>query len=374
MDGLFWRLPGPSLFIERIGQSLRAGRNVIVALPEHGPARLRYAVAEAVAGAELHTWCPIELSNGKEFETSVAQLVANRCTPSPRPSTTKELAEHDHFRNLVVWVDGISPATWDSWRAFLEEYSHHCRARPEHERAVFCVPVAGRLVEALPREDVACAVQAWRGIVRRIDMLLLFSQLLAARRLSLLCSEVWIAVGAELSGTDPALAARFAAVDLETTLEPEALLREVARERGWSRRPDSERPAWALGHEDLLDGRSAVHSAWAVLDPVGKEEIDRRIWRAQVGVLFPHLEEARTEMLARLRRVLVVPHQTPFGTITDVRDFELGHLLHHARKYRVDPSVRARLERLTDVRHRLAHLEPVPFSLLVELDAGMQGS
>lgn len=364
---LFWQLPGPARFLARIGQSFREGRNVVIALPDHGPEYIRYAIAELVAREDLYAWHPINASDAETDGASPAELIARQCVPGGRPCTVKELAEDEYFRGMVMWVDGIPREQWSMWRDFIEAYSHLCRARLAHERALFCFPVSGSLTRELPPEDVTCAVHPWRGIISRIDMLLLFSQLLADRTLSRLHADIWIAVGTELAGTDASLAARLASADLELVLQPKSLLEQFARNRGWVRASVGEAPAWSLGNEDLLDGRSIVHSARIILDDGGEEEIERRIWRGQVGVLFPFLEEQRIEMLRRLKRFLTVPHETPFGTITDVRDFELSHILHHSRRNPVDESTKSRIERLADMRHRLAHLEAVPFSLLASI-------
>ncbi|EYF08675.1 Hypothetical protein CAP_2536 [Chondromyces apiculatus DSM 436] len=80
--------------------------------------------------------------------------------------------------------------------------------------------------------------------------------------------------------------------------------------------------------------------------------------------MFPFVEEQRVELIARFRSFLRVPHETPFGTITDIRDFELGHLLYQVRKRNIDEPTRRLLGTLTDIRHRLAHLESVPYELL----------
>ena len=78
-------------------------------------------------------------------------------------------------------------------------------------------------------------------------------------------------------------------------------LRTIAIERGW--KPDA--PAelrWELGIEDSIGGRRRPHSAFVALCGDGTE-IDRRLWRAQLRVLFPAIEEVRLALLPRVAPV-----------------------------------------------------------------------
>lgn len=364
MDRLFWQLPGPARFLDRIRRSLRDGRNIVLALPEHGPERIRYAIADMVARDDIYMWHPVDASEVDDG-AEPAEVIARQCIPGISFCTPKTLAEHEHLRGIIIWIDRISLSQWPRWRDFIVEYSYLCRCRAEHERAIFCVPVLGAKTTALPAEDVTCSVHVWRGVLGRIDIMLLLSHLLADRSLPPLFAKLWIAVGAELAGTDAVLAIRLAASELSTVFSPMDLLAAVARERGWNARSENGEAEWAFGEADILDGKLVCHSARAVLDVGGAQEIERRVWRGQVGVLFPFLEDQRLHMLDRLGRILHVPFETTFGMITDVRDFELSHLLHQARKTNTDELTRRRLARLTAMRHRLAHIEAVPFEELL---------
>lgn len=44
MTGFWWQLPNPNLFIDRVVQDLRDGKNVILCLPEHLPDGLSNAI------------------------------------------------------------------------------------------------------------------------------------------------------------------------------------------------------------------------------------------------------------------------------------------------------------------------------------------
>jgi hypothetical protein len=361
--GLLEQLPGARRYLDTVATSLRNGRSVLVTLPEHGPEALRHAVNGRVANDGTRSWRSIDLSDSTLSAGKPAEIVAQHCVPGPR--TARELSEHEDFSGMVIWVDGIPDARWSAWRDFLEDYAELSRSQTEHERAVFCVPVIGERTALVPKEDVTCAVHPWRGVLGRLDILWLIASLLPTGVSTRLHAELWVSVATELAGTDVALAARLASADLATVLDPRPLLEAWARERGF--RADG-KPSWARGEEDLRDGAPFVHSARALLSHRGAQEIQRRVWRGQVGVLFPFLEEQRALLLSKLSRVVRVPHVTPFGTINDPRDLELSHLAHFARKAHAAQTLRDHLERLTAMRHRLAHLEAVPYELLATLE------
>jgi hypothetical protein len=69
-------------------------------------------------------------------------------------------------------------------------------------------------------------------------------------------------------------------------------------------------------------------------------------------------------LLPELAPVLRLPYDTPFGPIADAHDLEIGHLLHQARVARLGRTMVSWLECLRSIRHALAHLEPVPASVL----------
>jgi hypothetical protein len=96
-------------------------------------------------------------------------------------------------------------------------------------------------------------------------------------------------------------------------------------------------------------------------------EIQRRIWSAEVGIMLPFVEEQRQEILDRLTGFLQVPFRTRFGeTIEDVRDLEIGHIETQLRSSNLypDSNLMRLVQRLREIRNRLAHLETLSLDLL----------
>ena len=123
---------------------------------------------------------------------------------------------------------------------------------------------------------------------------------------------------------------------------------------------------WHGGVVNQIEGAKQIHAA--ALAGVGEWlELKRRLWRAQVGVVLPYIEERRPMLLEELSTVLAVPFSTPYGQVlTDVRDLEVGHIEAQlaAGRVPVSEAIRTEVRWLREARNRLAHLEPLDYRTL----------
>ena len=69
-------------------------------------------------------------------------------------------------------------------------------------------------------------------------------------------------------------------------------------------------------------------------------------------------------MLPRLRPYLRLPVETTYGLVEDVHDLELGQLVYFTRGRNLPRELLRQLRLLTDMRHALAHVRPVPIEYL----------
>ena len=353
MHTFWWQLPGPQQFLSGVVNDLRDGKNVVLCLPEHPPEGFQAALNRALSDTDGWLWNRFTVDpNGKD--SPAAQLFA-RFVPDASPETifsARTLIREPSFTEHLIWLDGLTPSTWRVWKDFLEGYTHLLRSVPQFRPSLFVVPLIGDLIP--PAEDVCLSVQYWRGCVRYFDMLLFASGLLGAKHLPDLHRQLAVSATANVALWDPAVAVRLAAEDIKTILAPQPVLREIAIERGWEMGVTS--LAWYKGTSDSMDGRDRIHSAILAADG---NEIGRRIWRAQVSVLFPYIEECRQDILGRLGKVLRVPYQTPFGTITNIYDLEIGHIDNQIKTGGISapPELCGMISRLREIRNALAHSE-----------------
>lgn len=369
MHSLFWQLGGPARFVERVADEIREGRNVVVCLPEHAPHGLAGAVREVMGDGCGCPWHVMSLDG--ELGSYPAQWLASRVVPNI-PTTTVlnacALANDDGFAGRVIWLRNVGMKDWPAWQDFLVEYSHACRARSLMERTILCVAVVGRAATCPPAEDVCLACHMWRGVVDSLDMILYCSNLLRDRNLPIVRKRVLIAVVAGLALWDPAVAEELASAEIDAILEPRPILNDIGCRRGWSPEVTLDgKEGWCLGLTDTIDGEEKLHSA-AISLRDSSDEIRRRIWSAEVGVLFPYVEEQRQAILRRLGGLLRVPFETRFGEIiTDWRDLEIGHIESQivTNGISVGRETRRMLRQLREIRNCLAHQEVVPKNLLL---------
>jgi hypothetical protein len=176
------------------------------------------------------------------------------------------------------------------------------------------------------------------------------------------------AVVANLALWDPAVATTFSNAPLHEVFDPMDRLRELASERGWTSNSPAFEPCWESGSHDVVGGCQQVHSA--LLAATGDvDEIETRVWKGQVGTLFPYLEERRRDLIDRYGHLIRLPITTYDGrTIADRYDLELGHLRWQLQQSAAGPhrSILRGMAKLVKMRNALAHFEVVPASLLLD--------
>jgi hypothetical protein len=364
MDERWWQFPGPSQFLQTVARDLSQGNNVLLALPALVPDGLRDALAEQVRHNDLLTWREVPAQAGDSGLTLLVERLHEQFAPVENPGavlSAATLASAKSFVGTVVWVEGMNQRAWPVWREFLRQFQHACNGLAEWSRGLFCLPLGGPLATEAAG-DVALTVRRWRGVVGPLDLSLDLAQLIDGRRENPLHRKLRFALSLELAGPDVALARELARLDLLTLIEPQETLVQVAVRRGWTS-DGVGNPTWEEGMVDDFDGAEWVHAAVQARQG-DVAAVRRRVWRAEVGVLYPFLEEQRLRLVTQVRPYLRLPVETPYGTVKDATDLELGQLVHYLRGRRVPQPLWRVLAQLKDMRHALAHLQPVPADCL----------
>jgi hypothetical protein len=101
-----------------------------------------------------------------------------------------------------------------------------------------------------------------------------------------------------------------------------------------------------------------VHSAaLAALDEVAAVKL--QVWRGEIAVLFPAIEEKRVALLPTLRTFLQAPIETPLGRVETVEDLEIGQIWHQVRPSKLGAATKTIVMGLSNMRRAIAHVEPV---------------
>lgn len=364
MDAQWWLLPGPQRFVDTLFRGLLDGRCLAVALPRFAPAGLGTALGDRVHSSGLWVCHRLDLRDEACAGAPPASVILRQCglgLPSGRLADASGLATCEAFGQHAVLVEGGPPATWGAWREFLTRYAAASRALPEHARGRLCLVAEGCSERDLPVADVTLGVHRWRGVLDRLDVMLFAAGMVRERTMPRLHRELVLALAVELGGTDPELVANLATLDVAAATSPAPALEAFAARRGWSAATTVD---WAQGTHDVIAAQDVVHAALLVHRQDGVREIARRVWRAELGLLFPFIEEYRVRLIEQLGTRLRVPWSTPRGEVRDRRDLEVAHLLAQARTIRGVERYVPLLEHLRVMRNALAHLEPVPPDVL----------
>lgn len=364
MSDSWWQLPGPGRFVDRAARSLREGNCVILCTPAHCPDPI-----PALRRGLDSDWIESEIRIDEEpagcSPTDVLFERFGASAPADQLRSTATLAECDDFAGRLLYVDGVDANAWPHWRAFLADYAQVCRGLSPLQRTLFCVRLTGAVALGAPERDVCLDVHRYDG-VERIDATLYAWLLVHETKRPRLEKELAAASIAAVALWDTELAERLADQPIEQILHPEQVLEGLATERGWRELPVADdRMLWAIGAKCGFDEVGKLHSA--ALVALGRQaDVERRIWSAQVGVLFPFVEESRQRIVAELASVLQIPFTTDRGeTIEDLRDLEIGHIerqlggLRHVAKERL-----LQIRWLKQVRNALSHLEIVPADVI----------
>jgi hypothetical protein len=113
--------------------------------------------------------------------------------------------------------------------------------------------------------------------------------------------------------------------------------------------------------------KQTPHTSYGVF-LFGQRFLNRLLWKAELGILIPYIEEQRQSLIETYRSNFRLPYYSKYGVINDVYDLEIGVLELLLNQSGV--SSRATLEFVNNLklaRNQLSHLAPVDSSILLAL-------
>ena len=361
----FWQLPEPARYLRAIVEDLRAGSNVVLAVPDHTPDGRVAALSAALSTANLPNVQEIQ-PNGSTPVAAIHELLT--LGPCPPKATVMDLCDNEGFRRRLLHLQPFTSASWPTWSNFLLQYEDACRQLPLPDRTLFVVELCGELAANAPDQANLLRVHPWLARMDGLNTRLLAAEQLGAGNIQIPWQrQLAVATLAELALWDPEVVATGASLTLDQILEPEPWLAQIGAARGWTPNDDLRSPAsrWR-GLRQPFEERPRTHSAWLALAS-RSEALSQRLWTAQVASLFPFLERHRRGLIHCYRKMFKLPWTTTFGPINAAEDLELGHIADQLRLTSGRLRDTARFVRwLRDIRNELAHLKPAPAALLLD--------
>lgn len=362
----WWTLPGPRRFIDAIIDDIREGKSVFLCLPENCPPRLTTHIRQTIE--EDYKW----LSTSPDSGVAPIDFIYEFAVPNARPERLRNLTNlvlEEDFLNRVIYLEDIPAADWGAWMRFFTDYEHTSRSVPESRRTYFIADMSLPCAALPTPTPVGLSLKRWNGWVNRSDMQLYSTSCVRPRKTELE-TDLVMALVSVLAGWDPELCEFLAAFQLSELLQPADLLKSYAEKtRGWELFEPSrlDELAWSKGLWQTYLGKAQPHSCFAVFLN-GSRYLDHLVWRAEIGVLMPYIEEARQKLIEQYRTMFKLPFYTKTGVIEDVYDLEIGtiELLLSRRTLRSDPQMMY-VSDLKGARNKLSHFAPAEPDLLLRL-------
>ncbi len=360
----FWwnNITGPRFVISRVSNALLENKMVVLKVPSDLPWRhsMRRAVHTAFHDRTEYRDIVIEqvdvIDDNREG-LPPGKLILNRFA-SPQVSTgyrqrskttvQEYISAKKVLKNRIIWVKGLAGETANQWISFCRNFSHRTAAD-----GLFVLEVHGEI-----SVTIGAAMQCidFLECVSGYDVRL-FNSFILNSRTSGKVTDVWknyiATVSAEICGVDAEISEMLIdTVDFRRE-SPIDGLKRIAEMPEFSRR----------GADENSDN---------VLRLVRKgetDELEHRLWAAQIQVLFPVIEFERVQLIRRWKEqiqfALDITTQTQYGEmLTDAIDAELGTLrwLMKQRRedglyvmYIPDDNDRERIKFLHECRNKLAH-------------------
>ena len=367
----WWMIPGPRSYIDAIIDDVREGKSVFLVLPENVPERFSHALKEALR--EESNWESVSVTPAvNPVDFLYTHFVPHAEPRKLRSETT--LAGEPEFQRKLISIEGIMAEDWAAWSQFFLEYERVSRAVPESRRTLFLIRVQGPGYVHEPPAAVGLSCRRWDGWLRRNDMQL-YSNSRVRERKSGLETDLSAALTSELGGWDPALCEYLADFDLVELIQPAQLLETFAAGKGWCFQPGPyEQASWSQGLWQTYLGKQTPHTAFGAF-LLGQRFLNRLLWKAEIVILMPYVEEQRQVLIERYRGHLRLPHYSKYGVINDVYDLEIGMLellLHQSGAVS-----KAALDFITNLklaRNQLSHMAPVDSAVLVTLCRNAEGN
>lgn len=333
MERIWWNnIPTAARYVRDIVDAINEERSMTLFLPRTTPWRgvLRQIVEEQIASIADRSMCVLPCPE----EEPGRYLLENFCKEELRLSyrRTKSYAEFLAKADCVLytkifWIEIARAADAPAWVKFISAYQNAMER--DAPRATFILALSEDCPQCRGQRGVPYSVLAKK--VSEFDRYA-FAVLAASDGGELGHLSVYLAnLAATLCGDDVELMAACSKRRMAFLRDPQGVLRQIAE--------------------------NEVRSDGSPFDITGVvEKMQHLIWRTQLKLIFPVIEDRRQYYIEQMRRQLEANRDVP-------EDIEIGPLFYRVCQKIVTctPTAFAELEMLKDARNKLAHLDELPF-------------
>lgn len=345
-EEIWWtEISGPSRFLHSVSEGFSDGKSVLVVMPSDMPWRM--AMRNYTKLPEGFVRNDVDVAEKWGDADDVAEKIRDYIVEDNTPRTGyrgeffQYYAKNCRNRREVFWFKGISEKNRAKCAAFLVEYANKSKGKN-------LPPIVMEVREnsAVPKANI-CAVD-WRDFVTSFDSRL-FAYLLVPQNLLPLQKTYLAEACTLLFEWDAEICARAIGGYYEEILNGEF-----------------EKVFAALDGEFPKRGQDGTHFLYLYRNKK-TEDINHRIWEAQMMTFFPIVEERRLGCIKRrypfFEAALGNASYNLVDSLTGERlanpyDLELSQILYcfrHSTEAAEDE--KTELRKLRDIRNAIAHLE-----------------
>ena len=342
MDKVWWeQVTRANSFIDKIVSAMLSEKSVVLVLPEHTPwcDRMQDAVENSLS--KLNPSKSMKVIDSPQEK--VGEFMLNRYCHEEQRLQYRAGKSHAEFlakcedtvlNSLYVWVRNIPEKLLPEWVGFLAEY--HRNTSPERASAVF----------VLETSDDKMRMKSVKGVVN-----ISYSALMNTFDAYTFC------ILAASDAADEIYKKNYLA-ELVYSVCGEDIELCAACIRQGTRFPKD--PAGVLA--EILSGACRSDGSSFAYD-VDEMNLEKRIWKTQMKMLFPMIEDYRGEFVGRYRKQ--IDCQLPFRNnsndvvFSEPEEVEIGTLSFMAasKLISIDAKEHTRLHQFKEARNTLAHLK-----------------
>ncbi len=289
---LWWRLPGPDRFLQKVVAAANKPSGVVgLLLPKPEPEGWLEAVRERLDEQASSQPVLVDASAGLRGRSPVRILAAAAGLETSGLRVIQQFVDEPALADAVFIVHGAPAGDWRDWSLFLRTFRGD-RARAEQAGAP---TILFAIDPAVPPGDAKAALGAiplrWSGVMSRLDTRL-FVEAVGGRVDDDLVGRVAMETTVELAGWERSMAEALTRLPIREQLEPLAFLAEPSKSFAGLT------PSWGNGLVDWWDGQPHV-SSLALVAAGDRTTLNARLWSARVRVVFPFLNTVRMAFAAR---------------------------------------------------------------------------